>query len=171
MKTTRLIICILILSISAGKLYSQDRVKAGFGVTVVQSQPQYPGGEDSLISFLKNNLRYPQEAKLAWIQGRVFVGFLIDYTGKIKDIKVLSGVNQQLDDEALRVVHMMPEWIPGKIGETNVDTRYILPIEFVMPKRNKEQQKLFFESKPRCDRIMVRNFFVMGSVICRINIF
>lgn len=139
MKTTRLIICILILSISAGKLYSQDRVKAGFGVTVVQSQPQFPGGEDSLISFLKNNLRYPQEAKLAWIQGRVFVGFLIDYTGKIKDIKVLSGVNQQLDDEALRVVHMMPEWIPGKIGETNVDTRYILPIEFVMPKRNKEQ--------------------------------
>ncbi|MCX6273869.1 MAG: energy transducer TonB [Bacteroidetes bacterium] len=138
MKTTRLIICILILSISAGKLYSQDRVKAGFGVTVVQSQPQFPGGEDSLISFLKNNLRYPQEAKLAWIQGRVFVGFLIDYTGKIKDIKVLSGVNQQLDDEALRVVHMMPEWIPGKIGETNVDTRYILPIEFIMPKRNKE---------------------------------
>lgn len=138
MKTTRLIICILILSISAGKLYSQDRAKAGFGVTVVQSQPQFPGGEDSLISFLKNNLRYPQEAKLAWIQGRVFVGFLIDYTGKIKDIKVLSGVNQQLDDEALRVVHMMPEWIPGKIGETNVDTRYILPIEFVMPKRNKE---------------------------------
>ena len=138
MKTTRLIICILILLISAGKLYSQDRVKAGFGVTVVQSQPQFPGGEDSLISFLKNNLRYPQEAKLAWIQGRVFVGFLIDYTGKIKDIKVMSGVNQQLDDEALRVVHMMPEWVPGKIGETNVDTRYILPIEFVMPKRNKE---------------------------------
>ncbi len=138
MKTTRLIICLLMLSISVGKLYAQDHVKAGFGVTVVQSQPQFPGGEDSLISFLKNNLRYPQEAKLAWIHGRVFVGFLIDYTGKIKDIKVLSGVNQQLDDEALRVVHMMPEWIPGKIGETNVDTRYILPIEFVMPKRNKE---------------------------------
>jgi protein TonB len=138
MKTTRLIICLLVLSTSAGELYAQDRVKAGFGVTVVQSQPQFPGGEDSLISFLKNNLRYPQEAKLAWIQGRVFVGFLIDYTGKIKEIKVLSGVNQQLDDEALRVVHMMPEWIPGKIGETNVDTRYILPIEFIMPKRNKE---------------------------------
>lgn len=128
----------IILAVSTGKLCAQDHVKAGFGVTVVQSQPQFPGGEDSLISFLKNNLRYPPEAKLAWIQGRVFVGFMIDYTGKIKDIKVLSGVNQQLDDEALRVVHMMPEWIPGKIGETNVDTRYILPIEFTMPKRNKE---------------------------------
>lgn len=138
MKTAVQIICILILTFYVCKLNAQDHVKAGFGVTVVQSQPQFPGGEDSLISFLKNNLRYPQEAKLAWIQGRVFVGFLIDYTGKIKDIKVLSGVNQQLDDEALRVVHLMPEWIPGKIGETNVDTHYILPIEFIMPKRNRE---------------------------------
>lgn len=138
MKTSIPIICMIILAVSTGKLCAQDHVKTGFGVTVVQSQPQFPGGEDSLISFLKNNLRYPPEAKLAWIQGRVFVGFMIDYTGKIKDIKVLSGVNQQLDDEALRVVHMMPEWIPGKIGETNVDTRYILPIEFTMPKRNKE---------------------------------
>ena len=138
MKTTRLLTGFIVLAFSAGSLYAQDHVKTGFGVSVVQSQPQFPGGEDSLISFLKNNLRYPQEAKLAWIQGRVFIGFLIDYTGKVKDVNVLSGVNSQLDDEALRVVHMMPDWIPGKIGETNVDTRYILPIEFIMPKRKKE---------------------------------
>jgi periplasmic protein TonB len=137
MKRTRQLIFIFIIFVSNDHLFAQDKVKAGFGVSVVQTQPQFAGGEDSLIAFLKNNLRYPQEAKLAWIQGRVFVGFLVDHTGKIKDIKVLSGVNEQLDAEALRVVHMMTEWVPGKIGETNVDTRYILPIEFYMPKRNK----------------------------------
>lgn len=137
MKKNLLVVCGCMILLSANGLFAQDNVKAGFGVSVVQSQPMFPGGEDSLISFLKNNLRYPQEAKLAWIQGRVFIGFLIDHTGKIKDTRVLSGVNSQLDEEALRVVRLMPEWIPGKIGDTNVDTQYILPIEFIMPKRNK----------------------------------
>ena len=118
---------------------AQDGVKAGFGVSVVQTQPQFPGGEDSLLSFLKKNLRYPEEAKLAWIQGRVFVGFLIDHNGKIKDVKILSSVNQQLDDEALRVVHMMPDWTPGTVSGTNVDVQYILPIEFVMPPKRKPE--------------------------------
>jgi len=116
-------------------VHAQDHVKAGFGVTVVQTQPQFPGGEDSLMSFLKTNLRYPEEARLAWIQGRVFVGFLVEHTGKIKDIRILSSVNPQLDDEALRVAHLMPDWIPGMIGETNVDVQFILPIEFIMPKK------------------------------------
>lgn len=116
--------------------HAQDHVKAGFGVTVVQTQPQFPGGEDSLMSFLQKNLRYPEEARLAWIQGRVFVGFEVDHTGKIKDARVLSGVNAQLDEEALRAVHLMPDWVPGNIGGTNVDVQYILPIEFVLPKRH-----------------------------------
>ncbi|MEO8087469.1 MAG: energy transducer TonB [Bacteroidota bacterium] len=136
MKPIKIISWILLFTHCFLKLQAQDHVKAGFGVTVVQQQPQFMGGEDSLMSFLKNNLRYPEEAKLAWIQGRVFVGFLIDHTGKIKDAKILSGVNSQLDDEALRVVHMMPDWIPGKVGETSVDVQFILPIEFVMPKKN-----------------------------------
>lgn len=131
----RTYLCFALLLIPLMRAAAQDHAKAGFGVTVVQTQPHFPGGDDSLIAFLKNNLRYPEEAKLAWIQGRVFVGFLIDHNGKIRDVKILSGVNQQLDDEALRAVHLMPDWIPGTIGGTNVDVRYILPIEFVMPKR------------------------------------
>lgn len=138
MKAFKILFCLFLFSLFHGQLMAQDHVKAGFGVTVVQAQPQFPGGEDSLMSFLKNNLRYPPEAKLAWIQGRVFVGFLVEHTGKIKDIRVLSGVNEQLDEEALRVVHLMPEWIPGSIGGTNVDVQFILPIEFVMPKRREE---------------------------------
>jgi len=137
MKSSILQAFILLVFFSSAT-FAQDHVKAGFGVTVVQNQPQFPGGADSLMSFLKSNLRYPEEAKLAWVQGRVFVGFLVDHNGKIKDAKILSGVNEQLDDEALRAVHLMPDWIPGNIGGTNVDVQYILPIEFIMPKKAKK---------------------------------
>lgn len=114
---------------------AQSHAKAGFGVTVVQEQPKFPGGDDSLFSFLKNNLRYPQEAKLAWVQGKVYVGFLVDREGKIKDIRLLNSVSKQLDDEALRVIHMMPDWIPGRTGSTPVDVHFILPIDFVLPEK------------------------------------
>src|SRR6188768_1228925 len=96
------------------KCVAQNHTKAGFGVTVVQEQPKFPGGDDSLISFLKRNLRYPPEAKLAWIHGLVYVGFLVDENGRIKDVRLLNSVNKLLDDEALRVVNMMPDWLPGK---------------------------------------------------------
>ena len=126
---------LLIFFSLAIKSKGQSRAKAGFGVTVVQEQPEFPGGEDSLISFLTNNLRYPQEAKIAWMHGKVYVGFLVDREGRIKDVRLLNSVSKQLDDEALRVVHLMPDWIPGKRGGTTVDVHFILPIDFVMPEK------------------------------------
>ena len=115
-----------------------QRVKAGFGVTVVQNQPQYPGGQDSLDNFLRNNLNYPTQAKLNGVQGRVYIGFLIDRTGKIKNIRVLSGVNEELNSEATRVVQMFPNWKPGTRGDNAVDVQYILPIDFIIPPRNEK---------------------------------
>ena len=115
-----------------------QRVKSGFGVTVVQSQPEFPGGQDSLDSFLRNNLVYPQQAKLNGIHGRVYIGYLIDKTGKIKNVRVLSGVNDELNNEALRVVQLFPDWKPGSKGGTAVDVQYILPLDFyIPPKRDK----------------------------------
>jgi len=114
---------------------AQNHTKAGFGVTVVQEQPKFPGGDDSLVSFLKRNLRYPPEAKLAWIHGLVYVGFLVDERGRIKDVRLLNSVNKLLDDEAIRVVNMMPDWLPGKTGDIPVEVQFILPVEFVMPEK------------------------------------
>jgi len=111
----------------------RQRVKAGFGVSVVQVQPEFPGGPDSLNSFLKKQTVYPPQAKLNGIQGRVYIGFLVDKTGKLKNIKMLSGVNEELNGEALRVVEAMPDWVPGKRDGTAVDVQYILPIDFIVP--------------------------------------
>ncbi|HNQ00393.1 MAG TPA: energy transducer TonB [Bacteroidia bacterium] len=111
-----------------------DRVKSGFGVSVVQVQPQFPGGADSLQSFMKANMTYPAQAKLNHIQGRVYAGFMVDRKGKIKDIRILSGVNEELDNEAIRVLKLMPDWTPGSAGGSAVDVQYILPVDFILPK-------------------------------------
>jgi TonB family protein len=115
-----------------------EPVQKGFGVSVVQVQPEFPGGADSLQSFLKANLVYPDSAKYKRIQGRVYIGFLVDRKGRIKDAKLLSGVNKWLDDEALRVVNIMPQWTPGTAGGSAVDVQYILPIDFIVPRDIRE---------------------------------
>lgn len=125
------------LFLSSVAAYSQQssgrRVKSGFGVTVVQKQPQYAGGQDSLNAFLNRNINYPLQARLNNIQGRVYVGFMITAEGKVTDIRLLSGVNEELDQEAIRVTGMMPDWKPGTIDGKPVSVQYILPIDFVIP--------------------------------------
>jgi len=135
MRFSALILSLVFFSLQSEILKAQSNAKTGFGVAVVQEQPRFPGGDDSLISFLKDNLHYPQEAKSARIQGLVYVGFLIDQNGKIKDVRLLNSIDKQLDEEAVRVVQMMPDWIPGKAGDAPVDVQFILPIEFVMPEK------------------------------------
>ena len=117
-----------------------EKVKKGFGVSVVQTQPEFPGVPDSLSSFLNNKLNYPLQAKINGIHGRVYVGFLVDKTGKIKNEKVLSGVNDDLNNEALRVVSLMPDWKPGTNSGAAVDVQYILPIDFITPPRQQVKQ-------------------------------
>jgi TonB family protein len=95
--------------------------------------PQFPGGTDKLIEFIKTNVRYPEDAKKAGITGTVFVSFTVTTNGKITDIKILRGVSSSLDAESIRVVKAMPDWKPGKNekGEI-VPVEYTLPIKFAL---------------------------------------
>ena len=131
---TLALICPFILVAQQPAKKEEQKVKAGFGVSVVQVQPQFPGGSDSLDAFIKRNIKYPTSAVTARIHGRVYVGYQVDHTGKIKNIRVLSGVNTELDNEALQVVQKMPDWIPGSISGSPVDVQYVLPVDFIIPK-------------------------------------
>lgn len=124
---------------SGSQKKENQHVKAGFGVSVVQTQPEFPGGEDSLNNFLMENINYPHEAKLKGISGRVYVGFLIDKTGKIRNERVLNGINDELDTEAIRVVRLMPDWKPATRVGQSVDLQYILAIDFVLPPKFTEE--------------------------------
>ena len=92
--------------------------------------PQFPGGPAALMEFLSKNVKYPQEAYKNGIQGRVIVTFVINKDGSISDAKVVKSVDPQLDEEALRVVHSMPNWIPGRQNGEPVNVKYTVPITF-----------------------------------------
>lgn len=100
--------------------------------TVVEEQPSYPGGEESRIRFLQENIKYPEEAKELGIQGKVFVTFVVEVDGSITDVRVLRGIGGGCDEEAMRVVRAMPKWVPGKQRGVPVRVQFNLPIKFTL---------------------------------------
>jgi TonB family protein len=94
--------------------------------------PEFIGGADSLIKYLKRNINYPNWEKENGIQGKVYVTFTVDKDGKVKNPKILRSVNgaKNFDAEALRVVSNMPKWKPSEIRNVKVDAEFYLPIEF-----------------------------------------
>ena len=100
--------------------------------TVVEEQPGYPGGEEARITFLQQNIKYPEEAKELGIQGRVFVTFVVEVDGSISDVRVLRGIGGGCDEEAIRVVRAMPKWVPGKQRGVPVRVQFNLPIKFTL---------------------------------------
>jgi TonB family protein len=96
----------------------------------VDQQPEYPGGYEKMMEYLRANVRYPKQAADNKVEGVVFVQFVVDETGKILDPGVIRGVEKSLDDEAIRVVQAMPNWIPGKEEGVNVKVRFVLPLKF-----------------------------------------
>lgn len=99
---------------------------------VVEQQPEFPGGMESLMKYLQNNIKYPQIAKENGVSGKVYVNFVVDDKGNITKIKVIRGVDPSLDGEAVRVVEGMPRWKPGKQRGKAVYVSYNLPISFVL---------------------------------------
>ena len=108
---------------------------------VVEEMPQFPGGMQEALNFLGTHIRYPVAAQEAKIEGRVIVGFVVGKDGSVSDIKVVRGINPELDAEAVRVVSMMPKWIPGKQRGKAVAVKYTMPIMFRLqnPKPEKEE--------------------------------
>ena len=101
---------------------------------IVETMPFYRGGNQKLMEFIGNNVVYPQEAIDAGIEGKVFVEFCIEKDGTVCDAKVLRGIGYGCDEEALRVVGLMPKWFPGKQRGEAVRVRYTLPINFKLSK-------------------------------------
>lgn len=95
-----------------------------------ETDPEFPGGMWELYKFMAENIHYPERAKKDGVQGRVFVRFVIDADGTVKEAEVLRGIGSGCDEEALRVVNAMPKWKPGTVDGKPVRTQYNLPITF-----------------------------------------
>jgi protein TonB len=97
---------------------------------VVEKMPEFAGGTEALMRYLRNHLRYPSEALRAQAEGRVYVSFVVQADGTIADISVPKGLGYGLDEEAQRVVRQMPAWTPGQQSHHAVPVRFTLPITF-----------------------------------------
>lgn len=97
---------------------------------VVEEMPKFPGGDAAMMEFLRNTVKYPEEAEENGIQGRVVVQFIIEKDGSISGAEVIKKVNEHLDAEALRVIGEMPKWTPGKQKGEAVRVKFTLPVTF-----------------------------------------
>ena len=108
---------------------------------VVEEMPQFPGGLSEAMKFLAKNIKYPVAAQQAKIEGRVIVRFVVGRDGSVSNVEVVRGVSPELDAEAVRVVSLMPKWIPGKQRGKAVAVKYTMPIMFRLQTPAQEQKK------------------------------
>ncbi|MBQ8449690.1 MAG: energy transducer TonB [Bacteroidaceae bacterium] len=98
---------------------------------VVEQQPEFPGGMQALMKFLRDNIQYPRISRENNSQGKTYVNFVVNTDGSIQDVEVMkSSGDVYLDKEALRVVKTMPKWNPGKQAGKAVRVRFTLPVSF-----------------------------------------
>ena len=98
---------------------------------VVESMPEFPGGQPALFKYLSENVKYPVIAQDNGIQGRVICQFVVNKDGSIVDVEVVrSGGDPSLDKEAIRVIKSMPKWKPGKQRGKPVRVKYTVPVNF-----------------------------------------
>ena len=135
-----ILLCVVAWSFGAQAQRSIDLVNDNYDASddeVFRSSghmPSFPGGDAALMKFIKDNMIYPSEALKNKIEGKVIVQFVVTKTGKVGKIKVVRSVNKELDQEAVRLIKMLPDFSPGRnnVGEP-VNVWYILPVIFKLP--------------------------------------
>jgi len=99
---------------------------------VVENMPEFPGGDLGLMKYIQKNVKYPPIAKEYNITGKVYVSFIVDRSGSVTNVKIVRGVDKNLDAEALRVVKSLPKYKPGKQRGKAVRVMFTIPINFTL---------------------------------------
>jgi len=95
---------------------------------ITDTMPEFPGGVDSLMKFISYNIRWPNTGEEC--MGKVYISFIVETDGTLSDFKILRGICENYDNEAMRVVKMLPPFSPGKCKGMAVPVNYIIPIRF-----------------------------------------
>ncbi len=113
-----------------GASVTEEKVPEVF--TVVEEMPSFPGGEIEKNRFIQKNIQFPASAIKNKTYGKCFLKFVVNKDGHISDISVLKGVPNcpECDEEAKRVISLMPNWIPGKQNGRQVSVFYNIPFNF-----------------------------------------
>jgi len=104
--------------------------------TMIENMPSYVGGAEERVRFFDENLRYPVSALKSGVQGTVYISIIVDSTGIITSAKIVKGIGAECDEEAMRVVGLMPKWIPGKHDGQYVRVILTIPVKFNIARQN-----------------------------------
>lgn len=111
----------------APTISEQDKL---YDVSTVGTVPKFPGGAQALTEYLKTNLKYPAEAEANDIEGKVYVGFIVEKDGSLSNLQIINGIDSGCNEEAMRVLRSSPPWQPGIFNGNPVRTAYTLAIPF-----------------------------------------
>ena len=106
--------------------YLAEKVDTTKVYDVVEQMPSFPGGNQKMQDFIDKNLHFPNEC----VEGRVIIAFVVERNGTLTNIRVAKSVDPALEKEALRIVKLMPKWIPGRQSDKTVRVKCIIPITF-----------------------------------------
>lgn len=109
-----------------------------YRLNISHTLPEFKGGMTRLTRIIEENMEYPKQDRKAGIGGRVVTQFVVDTFGKVVDIKVIEGVSPDIDKEAVRLVGLLKNWIPGTQAGKKVNVLFTLPMTFSPSKRPKK---------------------------------
>lgn len=136
---------LFVLSISTASGQEIDSIPPFDDETLVKidESASFPGGIKAFYEYLSKNLKYPRDAQRYGIEGRVFIQFIVEKDGTISNAKVIKGIGAGCDEEALRVLREMPNWIPGKHKGEPARQKIIQNIlfKFANPKEDRKTRK------------------------------
>lgn len=137
MKTNFIIIlCLFSLSLAAQseqKMVDSISTKQDSVYAVAYRMPTYNGGEAAMYKWLSENIKYPNTAMKDSVSGLVIIHFIVEKDGSITNAEVLKGIGDGCDEEALRVVNLMPKWIPGELkGGKPIRVMFNIPIRYAL---------------------------------------
>ena len=135
--------CIIALGLAAGAAHAQSGPNAALSAKPTSAairpdsvfvnpeiRPQFVGGDKAFGAYLSKSIRYPQQALMRHVSGKVYVSFILSAQGKVQDAHVMSGPGNGLNEEALRLVWLMPPWEPGRSNGQPVRVACTVPITF-----------------------------------------
>jgi len=139
-----LIVVLAFLVFSAGAYGQGDSSSTNSVAFLADKNPEFPGGDQALMTFLLKNVVYPESERLKAIEGKVLIRFLVDTDGSTKDVQLIKSVSPELDKEAMRVVKMLPRFTPGYRLGVPVRVYYNLPVVFRLtgPTISEEEKQL-----------------------------
>lgn len=131
MKQITVILALLIASSGVVAQETKDVDDSSF-FTLVETMPEYKGGESALLSWIGKNVEYPKKAKKKRIEGVVYVSYIVDVDGKVVDVRVVRGVHKLLNKAAVKCIKKLSGYTPGRQKGKPVKVQFTIPIRFKM---------------------------------------